>query len=221
MQAKGSDPRADEDAVARGLDEAQVRLDPFAAGLRFAARVAEPRILTAADRPGIRAVRRMDADVEGRMDLDQIERWREWAGALREARPMNPGGLPAEVEEPMREKERQFILRNLGRAERIVDPDGPLPYTTEFVEWPTIEDAYARTRGYAHQTPRMLEQSNLDVVRSELAWRRRMHRGIKWGERFGHEVKQTLTGPMWKHDPEAQAEREDTAETTAAATEKG
>ncbi|MFO0749846.1 MAG: hypothetical protein U1F43_29875 [Myxococcota bacterium] len=41
-----------------------------------------------------------------------------------------------------------------------------------------------------------------DQVKIELAWRHRMLEVMQWERYFSKEIKDTFSGPMWRHDPD-------------------
>lgn len=189
-----------------GLGEAEVALDPFTPRLAFASRFGAA-IRTWYDRCRVEGITPIDTGVDRRIDLEAIASHGAWQGSLKSPRPKTQEEYPLELEEQMREVERQFILRNLARYELFIDPDEPMPLDRQSVARPSIERVLDASR-YAYEPPELLEATLLDAVKSEMAWRREFTREMRWERHFGSEVKKHFTGPLWKYDPDvAEAER--------------
>jgi hypothetical protein len=200
-------PESDDSAQAAssepvGLAEDAVRLDPFTPREAFARGLGGAGIRTWFDRCRVMPLEPIDTGVDRRMDLESIAKQSTWVGKVKPPREKTREEYPLQLEEQMREVERQFILRNIGRYEMFVDPDEPLPLEKDKVERPSITTALAGAREYDHKPPEMLDAISLDAVRAELAWRRRFTRELVWNRRFGAEVRKHVTVPLWKFDPE-------------------
>lgn len=189
-------------AEAVGLVDADVRIDPFSAREAFARHVRRASIRTWFDRCRIEALEPIDTGVDKRIDLDAIVERSGWEGSVKSPREKTREEYPLEVEEQMREVERQFILRNIGRYEMFVDPDEPLPLEEDRIDKPSIESLMADARDYAHEPPELIDELSLDAVRHELGWRRRFTRELRWNRRFGAEVQKHVQIPLWRYDPE-------------------
>jgi len=198
-----ADEAAGEEPV--GLAPEDVSIRGGVGALGFVEGLASAGVVTS---PPIEPMQIVDTAVDRRMDLDAIFAHGDWVGLVKPTRTKSRDELPAEVEEQMRELERQFILRNLGRAERFADPDEALPYEHSTVERLNLADAVATTRMERHAEPPLLDEMMIDTLRAEVAWRHHYMREMRWERHFGFEVRQAWTGPMWKFDPddpEAQA----------------
>jgi len=192
---------ASSDAV--GLLDEDVRLDPFTPREVFAREhLGGARIRTWFDRCEVEALEPIDTGVDKRIDLDAIVEKSGWQGSVKSPREKTREEYPLELEEQMREVERQFILRNIGRYEMFVDPDEPLPFEEDRIDKPSIESAMSEARDYQHEAPELLDTLSLDAVRSEIDWRRRFTRVMQWNRRFGAEVQKHVQTPLWKYDPE-------------------
>lgn len=183
-----------------GLGEAEVALDPFTPRLAFAARFGAS-IRTWFDRCRVEGITPIDTGVDRRIDLDAIVSHSAWVGSVKAPRPKTQEEYPLELEEQLREVERQFILRNLARYELDIDPDEPMPLDRHNIERPSIEGVLDASR-YAYEPPELLEETLLDAVKSEMAWRREFTRTMRWERHFGSEVKKHYSGPLWKYDPD-------------------
>jgi len=186
-----------------GLVDGDVRLDPFEPHARFARWVGGGGIRIWFDRCRILPFEPIDTGVDRRIDLEAIARKGTWVGNVKNPRPKTPEEYPLELEEQMRDLERQFILRNLDRYEMFIDPDEPLPLDKKTVEYANIEAAMAEARDYEHKPPELLDVLILDAVKDEIRWRHRFTTEMRWDRRFGAEVRKHVTGPLWKYDPEA------------------
>lgn len=178
-----------------------MRVEALARRLAFAQRVSRRRVRTIADNP-LLALRPIDVSVDKKMDLDAIFAAAGWVGAVKPVRARPKEDYPPQLEEQMKELERQFILRNLGRMVRDEDPDEPLPFTTEVVERPKIGGLLEGAKMQRHEQAELLGEMNIDRVRAELAWRREFQRQLDWSRLFSADSRVDFKGPAWKFDPD-------------------
>ncbi|TNF38481.1 MAG: hypothetical protein EP329_00285 [Deltaproteobacteria bacterium] len=198
----GSGAASSEAAEAVGLVDADVRIDPFSAREAFVRHVHGAAIRTWYDRCRVEPLEPIDTGVDKRIDLDAIVKKGGWQGSVKAPREKTREEYPLELEEQMREVERQFILRNIGRYELFVNPDEPMPFDHDRFDKPSIDAAMAEARDYQHEPPELLAALSLDAVREEIDWRRRFTREMRWNRRFGAEVQKHVQTPLWKFDPE-------------------
>lgn len=187
---------------ARGLAEAEVRLDPWGPLQRFSRKVGRG-VRIWFDGCPIVPIKPLDTGVDRRIDLDALAKKSQWVGGVKMPRVKTAEEYPLALEEQMRDVERQFILRNLDRYEMAVDLDEPLPLDKTTVEYANIEAAMSQARDYEHKAPELLEFFLLDAVKDELRWRHRYTHVLRWSHAFGAEVKKHITGPVWKYDSDA------------------
>ncbi len=186
-----------------------VTIDPFAKAVAFMTDVFDGHIVSFADRSPIQPIEPLDTKVDRRMDLDAIiDAQSSWEGAVKAPRTMRDDELSHEVTDQMREKERQFILRNIGRKEMFNDPDEPLPFEATEVDVAIIEGVLDEIRSLTYEPPPLIDDMTLDTVRDNLKWRKRFTRELQWERHFGHEVAANVEGPLWRYDPDAVVEEE-------------
>jgi len=106
------------------------------------------------------------------------------------------------LDERLEHKTPQFVLRNIPRVQREVDP---------WIEYKVTPDArpdQARlldaVREARYEAPALVERFSVQVVRDALeASDRWLHRE-DWTRYFCRERKEDARGPLWKQDPDAQ-----------------
>lgn len=187
--------------------------------MAFARHVSRRRVRTIADNP-LLELRPIDVSVDKKIDLDAIFAASGWVGAVKPVRARPKEDYSPQLEEQMKELERQFILRNLARYVRYDDPDEPMPFTTELIERPKLDGLLKDAKMKRHEQPELMDEMNLDRVRAELMWRREYHRTIDWGRQFAADSRIDFKGPAWKFDPddpEIVAKAQARAEAAAAA----
>jgi len=189
--------------------EGHVPLDPFEGHLSFARSVRGGTFTRAwfgfidSLRPPIdvRADRILDLEAMGQMP----------ALIIKAPRLMREDEYPEGLEDRMKEDcERQFTLRNIGRAEREAYPDEKLEMDHRPVDaggfvFPELADM-----GKARAAPALLEETSYQFVYNASRWRWTMLEVMQWERHFCKELKDTVDGPLWRYDPDAP--RDDKAE---------
>ena len=184
--------------------------DPFVVHLNF---IREHRMRigeSLTERVKLTPMEPMVNRLESFLDFEALEAIASWQGLFSAPREKRESELDPEVEGHMKECMPQFHLRNIGRAERLADPDEDLELSSSEVEYGLRAPGAARAPLDAYQAPRLLEESNLALVK---AYQVRMEWLIKktaWPRHFCQELKESIRGPLWRYDPEA-VEREDEA----------
>jgi len=174
--------------------------DPFEPHLRFAGRTGM-RLRPWMDRPGPRPLEPIDTHADKFVDFDVLEALASFRGLFKLPVEMHPDNYPSSVQDQMRELEPQFILRNLGRVERMDEGQGRLPLQHDRPA-PGIDiDAIAELRSARYEPPELLEETNLDVVSSLTAFRRHLYRDVRWERHFSREIREDFDGPMWRYEP--------------------
>lgn len=176
--------------------------DPFAPHLRFMLRHRRRLATTFADRPHIGLHDLIGGSVEEALDFEALEAIASWQGLFQEPRDKRPGELDPEVESHMKACMPQFHLRNIGRAERLADPDDDLEFTHDQVEYGLRAPGASRELLAPYQAPSLLEETNLDVVRASQARRRWLIYDMSWPRHFCQELKVSIRGPLWRYDPD-------------------
>lgn len=108
---------------------------------------------------------------------------------------------PDGIEGMLDERVPQFFLRNIQRAERELPDEmewkgsAGLP---DVMNIKLVKDELPRR----FPKPELLSHWNID----DMIWFRAMiqkyfHK-TEWNRHFGHEIKEKLTGPIWKYDPD-------------------
>lgn len=177
-------------------------LDPFSGHLDFARRHGPNPPTTAADRPGFEPIEPIDTRADKLLDLDELERIASWSGGFKPAREMRPDEYPVEVEDALAEREPQFHLRNIGRAERHADPDNLDEITRDRVVYGLHVEGALVTHDVTYQPPELLGEMNLDAMRRHRAQTRQVLDQDPWERHFCRELKQKWRGPMWRYDPD-------------------
>lgn len=180
-------------------------MDPFTPRLRFVDAVTGGRPRTWYDRCRIEPLEPLNTRVDSFIDMEALEAIATWQGCRKSPTEMAPEAYPSALEEQLREVEPQFILRNIGRAERWTDSEEPLEFERREValgiEAPELEEV----RRAKHAPPDLMDTMMLDLVQAEIAHRRFLFVESDWTRHFGRELKETITGPLWRHDPDAPA----------------
>lgn len=174
--------------------------DPFAPHLRFASHTGM-RLRPWMERPGPRPLEPIDTQADKLVDFDALEALASFRGLFKVPVEMHPDNYPSSIQDQMRELEPQFILRNLGRVERMNEGQKRLPVERHRPA-PGIDiDAIAQLRLARYESPELLDETNLDVVSGLTAFRRRLYRDVRWERHFSREIREDFEGPMWRYQP--------------------
>jgi len=184
----------------RGVDE--VLIDPFALWLAFAKSVKGGQLKTTFGDFLDSWREPIDVQVDKKMDLDAFGKGPELC--LKMPRDKRPDEFPSDLADRIKQDlERQFNLRNLARYVKTIDKGDPLEWEHKKVE---IGKMDLDARGHMPEVYAKIEgvtlELGVDTMRSELAWRHRMHDVMQWERYFSKEIKDEFSGPMWKHDPD-------------------
>lgn len=116
-----------------------------------------------------------------------------------ELKVMSDHRIPPDVLEAYKNPMPQFILRNIGRAERYVDPDAPLPVERKEGVKGNADDLFEQVRSAEIPAVRMAEiwsvAFNTEVRQSF----RRLLMEDPWELRFGAEVRINHAGPQHEY----------------------
>ncbi len=181
--------------------------DPFTGHLAFLAAQQARRLTTLADRITLPEVEPLGIDVEEMLDLEALEAMASWQGLFQAPRDKRPAELDPDVEGQMKHCLAQFHLRNIGRSERYSDPDAGLEMSRDRIPYGlhSIETAGAQI---GHREPlELLEQTNLDAIRSYQRRMRWLIHETEWHRHFSQELKASIRGPLWRYhadEPESQ-----------------
>lgn len=174
--------------------------DPFEPHLRFASHTGM-RLRPWMERPGPTPLEPIDTRADKLVDLDALEALASFRGLFKAPVEMHPDSYPSAVQDQMRQLEPQFVLRNLGRVERVDEGQGRLPMKRDRPA-PGIDiDAVARLRLARYEPPTLLEETNLDFVTGLTAFRRHLVREVRWERHFSREIREDFEGPMWRYQP--------------------
>lgn len=177
--------------------------DPFDGHLNFIAGCAARRAVTFADRITIEPLKPLGISLESTFDFDALEAIASWQGLFRPPRDKRPGELNPDVQTQMKECNPQFHLRNIGRVERIADPDEDLELSHDRVEYGLRAPGASRALLPRYAAPRLLEETNLDLVRGYQARMQWLIHETPWSRHFCQELKESIRGPLWRYDPDA------------------
>ena len=183
-------------------------LDPFASHLSFLQAHRDRLGSTFADRITILPLQPPPNRLESFLDFEALEAIASWQGLFKAPRDKTRGELDPEVEGQMKECMPQFHLRNIGRAERLADPDEDLELSHEDVEYGLrAPGALPATMG-TYQAPPLIEESNLDFVKKHQFRMHKLIRKTAWQRHFCQELKESVRGPLWRYDPDAASAEE-------------
>ena len=181
------DERADE----------SLELDPFSGHVAFASSMAGARATALARLDAIRPLDPLDTTIDKLVDLEALEALASFGGLLRLPRTRASEELDDDITEALGECKAQFHLRNLGRAERFVDLDEPLPL--EPVERESgLPGASESTESLMARLPSaLITSTSVAAVREFQGDRRSLFEETAWNEHFSKEIKADATGPLW------------------------
>jgi len=140
------------------------------------------------------------------LDFDALEAVASWQGLFRTPREWRPDELDPDVGAQMKECMPQFHLRNIGRSERLVDPDDDMELSHERVPYGLRADGVATEPLGPREAVGLLDEMNADAVRG---YRQRMNwliRQTAWSRHFCQELKESIPGPLWRYDADAPGE---------------
>ena len=178
--------------------------DPFENHLRF---VAPPgRQSLSPDRPPLSSFEPMDAGAVRMIDPEALEARRSWQGTVAVHREQEPSEYPSEMTDAMQICEPQFILRNLGRVERWGETDEALGLEALEVPYGLPPTPEGRLLDFEPAVPDLkLSIERLVERRREDRW---LFRELPWETRFCRELKESLSGPLWRYIPGEEEEEE-------------
>ena len=127
------------------------------------------------------------------------EAWRPQTGAIK---PAELDDLDPETEKHMESKMPQFSLRMIGRVERLADPDD---VTFEQAEHRVGMSALGTGQDQMFRRHRVewLEETHLSRVSDRQRWMKSLRDDVRWEHHFCRELKERVSGPLWRHDPDA------------------
>lgn len=188
---------------ARGLEgEGAVSMDPFTPRLAFIDRVS-PRLATLGEERSMKPLEPIDTTVDSFLDIEKLERLAAFQGCFRSPRSQSVDELPEEVSEALKNLEPQFILRNLSRAVRDVDPSEPLAMEMADTGRVNMGDVLQDSRTARIERVDLLESLTPEFMASQHATMRTLVQKTRWEEHFSREIKEDFQGPIWKYDPHA------------------
>lgn len=177
--------------------------DPFAGLLSFVASYDSRRAVTFADRITMTPIEPLGVNVEQALDFDALEAIASWQGLFKAPRDKRPSELDPDVEAQMKACMPQFHLRNIGRAERHADPNDDLEMSRDQVEYGLRAPGALTSLPPRYKAPVLIEQTNLEAVRAYRARMRWLIRETPWSRYFCQELKESIRGPLWRYDPDA------------------
>ena len=185
-----------------GIDDGAISLDPFSARIAFANKRGMV-LTTIGDRPGMKPVEPIDTKADKFIEIDELEKLASFQGLYRAPVELSEDAYPEAIQEALGDVEAQFILRNLSRSVRDVDPDEPLQ--TEVVDSgrTNIATALVETRTARLERIELLDEMTAQIVGKHRKFIKELYDDTAWEERFCRELKETITGPLWKYDPDA------------------
>ena len=176
--------------------------DPFTPRLAFAEKRGMS-LRTAGDRVGIKPLKPIDTRADKFLEIDELEKLAAFHGLFRAPVEQSQDDYPEHIEEALGNVEAQFILRNLARAVRMVDPDERLEL--EFVDSGRTNIATALTDSRSAKIERveLLEEMTPQLVGNHRSFIKNLYDDTAWERHFSREIKETITGPIWRYDPDA------------------
>ena len=180
--------------------------DLFAGHLNFLERYGARRAKTLVDRLTLTPIEPMGARVDEAIDFDALEAIASWQGLFRSPRDKESEELDPEVEAQMKHCMPQFHLRNIGRAERIADPEGDLELDHDAVTYGLHAQGVRTEPLGRYRAPELLKESNLEAVRNYQRRMRWLVNEADWTRYISRELRESVRGPLWRYDPDAEEE---------------
>lgn len=180
--------------------------DPFRGHLDFLARVDARRAVTLADRLTLEPLDPIGVDVDAAVDMDVLEAIADWQGLLQMPRDKRPDELDPEVDAHMKHCMPQFHLRNIGRAQRNVEPDGDLELSHDEILHGLHAPGVKRPPLGPYVPIPLLEETNLDAVNDHRRRMRWLIHETQWNRHVSQELKSTIAGPLWRYHADEEAD---------------
>ena len=188
-------------------DGTDINLDPFSARIAFV-EARGMRLTTIGDRPGMKPIEPIDTRADKFIEVEELEKLAAFQGLYRSPTELSEDAYPEDVQEALGNVEAQFILRNLSRSVRDVDPDEPLQVEVVDSGRTNIATALVEARTTKIERIELLEEMTAEIVGKHRAFIKELYDETAWEERFSRELKETITGPLWKYDPHAVSDKE-------------
>ena len=180
-------------------------LDPFRVHEQFTRGLGGDRRTVRARPDALTPLEVLDVTIDKLVDLDAIERRAEFEGMLRAPRTLDEDELDTKTSDALTECKPQFQLRNLGRAERFVDPEEPLGFepTESLIGMPEPQEDAPDVM--ASMRPELLATLSSQTIRGLQREHHDLFTETSWNEHFSREIKEDADGPLWKprepHEP--------------------
>ena len=185
-------------------DAVEVSLDPFSPRMAFVDSIGM-QLTTIGDRPGMEPIEPIDTRADKFVEVEELEKLAAFQGLYREPSEQSEDAYPEDVQEALGNVEAQFILRNLARTVRDADPDEPLQVETVDSGRLNIATALVEARTAKIEKITLLEEMTPEMVGKHRAFIKELYEDTAWETRFSRELKETITGPLWKYDPNAES----------------
>lgn len=186
-------------------------LDPFTPRLQFACSLAGGRLRTGHERTRLEFGEPLDTAgdrVERVIDFERLEATAGWQTGFKPPRPMTADELPSEVTEQMTEREPQFFLRNIARAERHADPEERVALEPRPAVRGLAGGGHEGVVAFLHRPPELLGESSVAQMARQWQGARRLYNRVDWTRHVCRELRGAVKGPLWRYDPDAPPEDE-------------
>lgn len=138
------------------------------------------------------------------VDWEFLEKLKTWAGSLKQPHVKTEEELSSEITLALKNREEQFILRNLGRVEKYADPSKPIRLEADEARYGMFEET-ARA-----QIAEILDDESVsfihklghEMLRERQAWMKWLRQGIAWERFFAKELKKDFPGSVWRRAPD-------------------
>ena len=177
--------------------------DPFDGHLRFVAYFEAKKASTFADRMTLTPLEPIDVSVDRKLDFESLEAIASWHGFFKNPRIKDSAEFDVEADNRLKECMAQFHLRNIGRVERIADPDEPLEYGHSRVPYGLRADGAEIPKSDFECFAGFLSELTYDVVKSRQVMMRWFRHETQWEKHVCRELKEATALPLWRYHADA------------------
>jgi len=180
--------------------------NPFARHVKLAA-ISGMTVHTAEMRPSSPDL--FEATVEPKIDEDFVdweflEKLKSWGGALKQVHVKTEEELDSEITQALKEREEQFILRNLKRVEMHADPDKAIRLEGSEVRYGMGPE---EVREHIKELDDMQRVEFVDelgngLLKGRQVWMRWLRDDLQWEDFFSRELKENIRGGVWRRAPD-------------------
>jgi len=145
------------------------------------------RLRTLGDRPGMEPIEPIDTRADKFIEVEELEKLAAFQGLFRSPVEQREDAYPEDVQEALGNVEAQFILRNLARSVKDVDPDESLQLELVDSGRTNIATALTESRTARLERIELLEEMTPQVVGKHRAFFKTLYGDAAWGERYSRD----------------------------------